>query len=232
MTVRLLCFPYAGGNAKGYTRWRRHLPDWIEVAPVQLPGRGERVRHTPLSTWDDLMADVLARVGEHDGPVALFGHSLGALLAFECARALSAAGREPLWLFASGHRAPHLAMREAPISHLPDDEFVAALSGSPTAAALADPAFRDLLLPMLRADFTVSETYSFTEADPLRCPLTVLGGTEDPDVNAAELVAWHRHTTGPFDVWTTPDDHFFVDRAPAAVAGEVAARLAKAGPPG
>ncbi|ARF75857.1 thioesterase [Kitasatospora albolonga] len=226
--LRLLCFPYAGGNAQTYVRWRRHLGPDIEVCPMQLPGHGERIGETPRHRWDDLLADVRTRLASRtDRPVALFGHSLGALLAFECARILVAEhGIQPVRLLVSGHRAPHLPLREEVLHHLPDPEFLARLSErSRTLRALTDPEFRKLLLPMLRADFTASETYAYVERPPLSCPVTALGGEQDADVSLAELSAWQRHTTGPFELAAFEGDHFFVDDAWKTVVATVGDRL-------
>ncbi|MEV7909371.1 thioesterase II family protein [Streptomyces griseus] len=227
----LLCFSYAGGNAQTYVRWRRHLGPDIEVRPMQLPGHGERIGETPRHRWDDLLADVrtaLTGLTDRRGrPIALFGHSLGALLAFECARILTTEhGIQPVRLLVSGHRAPHLPLREELLHHLPDPEFLAKLSErSRTLRALTDPEFRKLLLPMLRADFTASETYEFTEGPPLTCPITALGGAQDEDATMAELSAWRRHTTDRFDLAAFEGDHFFIDDAWRRVVSTVGDRL-------
>ncbi|WP_278262532.1 alpha/beta fold hydrolase [Nocardia sp. AG03] len=226
--IRLLCFPYAGGNAQSFVRWRRPLGDEIEVRPMQLPGHGERMGEPALHTWDGLLADIRHRVRDLlDRPIALFGHSLGALLAFECARMLTTEfAVPPVRLVVSGHRAPHLPLREAALRGLPDAEFLDRLSErSRTLRALTDPAFRALLLPALRADFTVSETYEFTAAPPLTTPITALSGARDTDALPWELAAWREHTTGPFDSVSFPGDHFFVDDDWEAVATTVADRL-------
>ncbi|ONI78022.1 thioesterase [Actinosynnema sp. ALI-1.44] len=226
--LRLLCFPYAGGNAQTYVRWRKLLGQDVDVRPMQLPGHGERIRETPQHRWDGLLADVRAKlVGMLDRPIALFGHSLGALLAFECARILVAEyGIRPVRLLVSGHRAPHLPLREEVLHHLPDAEFLARLSErSRTLRALTDPAFRKLLVPMLRADFTASETYAWLDGPPLECPVTALWGEQDPDVDLAETTAWQRHTTGQFDVVPFAGDHFFVDDKWKEVVAAVGDRL-------
>ncbi|MEU6485835.1 alpha/beta fold hydrolase [Streptomyces sp. NPDC046887] len=226
--LRLLCFPYAGGNAQNYVRWRRHLEPDIEVRPMQLPGHGERISEPPRHRWDDLLADIRTRLpSPTDRPIALFGHSLGALLAFECAHILVAEhGVQPVRLLVSGHRAPHLPLREEVLHHLPDPEFLARLSErSRTLRALTDPGFRKLLLPMLRADFTASETYTHTERPPLTCPITALAGEQDEDARLPEVAAWQKQTTGPFELTPFPGDHFFIDDAWQAVAATVGDRL-------
>ncbi|MGX2993178.1 thioesterase II family protein [Streptomyces sp. JNUCC 64] len=226
--VRLLCFSYAGGNAQTYVRWRRPLGEGVEVHPMQLPGHGERIGERPEHRWDALLDDVRTRLAKlADRPIALFGHSLGALIAFECARMLVAEhGVQPVRLLVSGHRAPHLPMREEALRHLPDAEFLARLSERSRALrALTDPGFRALLLPVLRADFTASETYAFTGGEPLTCPVTALGGEQDQDAGLPELAEWRQHTTGGFELVAFPGDHFFVDDAWQAVVAAVGDRL-------
>ncbi|MEU4180381.1 alpha/beta fold hydrolase [Streptomyces sp. NPDC026589] len=226
--LRLLCFPYAGGNARTYIRWQRHLGPDIEVCPMQLPGHGERIGETPRHRWEDLLADLRTRLpGLADRPIALFGHSLGALLAFECARILVAEhGVQPVRLLVSGHRAPHLPLREKALRHLPDPEFLARLGErSRTLRALTDPEFRKLLLPVLRADFTASETYAYAEGQRLTCPVTALGGDRDEDASLPEIADWRRHTTGPFDLAVLGGDHFFIDDAWQEAVATVGDRL-------
>ncbi|MEV3873161.1 alpha/beta fold hydrolase [Streptomyces sp. NPDC049906] len=226
--VRLLCFPYAGGNARHYVRWRPPLGPDVEVHPVQLPGHGERIGEPARHRLDEVLADVRGRVaGLVDRPIALFGHSLGALLAFECARMLVGEfDVRPVRLVVSGHRAPHLPLREEVLHHLPDAEFLERLGArSRTLRALTDPDFRRVLLPGLRADHAVSETYAFVAGPRLTCPVTALAGEEDADADVAEVSAWQRHTTGPFELVPFPGDHFFVDDSWEAVAALVGERL-------
>ncbi|MFC8693830.1 thioesterase II family protein [Streptomyces parvus] len=226
-----MCFPYAGGNAQAYVGWRRHLAPDIEVCPMQLPGHGERIGEPPRHRWDDLPADIRTGLTDlatpRDRPIALFGHSLGALLAFERARILvSEHGIRPTRLLVSGHRAPHLPLREETLHHLPDTEFLTGLSErSRTLRALTDPEFRSLLLPMLKADCTASETCAFREGPTLTCPITALGGERDEDAPLGEAAAWQRHTTDRFDLTALPGDHFLIDDAGETVVTAVGDRL-------
>ncbi|WP_424918214.1 thioesterase II family protein [Streptomyces sp. wa1064] len=148
-------------------------------------------------------------------------------MAFECARILVVEhGVQPARLLVSGHRAPHLPLREEVIHHLPDAEFLAKLGEwSRTLRALTDPEFCKLLLPMLRADFTASETYAFAEGPLLTCPITALGGERDEDATLGGVAAWQRHTTGRFEVTAFPGDHFFIDDAWEAVVTTIGERL-------
>ncbi|WP_158889663.1 thioesterase II family protein [Amycolatopsis anabasis] len=212
-TVRLYCLAHAGGDARMFAKWAELLPEYIEVCPVQLPGRGERLRQRPLDTLDAVLDDILPVV-DTSLPYALFGHSLGAILAFEAADRLR--DRAPARLFVSGHRGPHLPLREEVIHHLPDAEFVARLRelGGTPQVVLENPGFLRMFLPVMRADFTISETYRYQNRAALNCPIVVFGGTEDPDVNSAELDGWRRHTDGGCRVEQFPGDHFFLFNEP------------------
>ncbi|MEU0518317.1 alpha/beta fold hydrolase [Streptosporangium sp. NPDC006007] len=223
-TVRLYCLAHACGDARMYAPWSAWLPEHVQVYPVQLPGRGDRVGERPRWTLPEVLAEVLDAVDTR-GPYALFGHSLGALLAFEAAHRLRE--RPPVRLIVSGHRAPHLPLREEPTHHLPDEEFVARLAvlGGMPQIVLDNPEFLRMLLPAMRADLTVSETYRYRERPTLDCPVSVFGGTEDPTVGRDELILWHRHTAGICRITQFPGNHFYLTADPdpvlAALAGEL-----------
>jgi medium-chain acyl-[acyl-carrier-protein] hydrolase len=151
-----------------------------------------------------------------DKPFAFFGHSMGAVLAFEIARLLRAeSGPPPAHLFASGRQAPQLPHAAAPTYDLPDDKFIAELrrlKGTP-AEVLEQPELMQLMLPLLRADFEAVETYEYREGAPLDVPISVYGGVGDAEVSRAELDGWCRQTSGPCVVRLFPGDHFFVNTA-------------------
>jgi surfactin synthase thioesterase subunit len=206
-SVRLYCFPHSGGSAGEYLRWADRLPD-VEVWGLQLPGRGGRHREPAFTRMPALVRELVADV-RFDGRFALFGHSLGALVAYEVARALRAAGRRPpAWLFASGHPAPDLPRTAPPLHHLPDAELAGRIGTLPPEVR-DDPGLLDLALPAYRADLAIVETYRHVPGEALDCPITVIGGTEDEPTDA-ELAAWRRHTTGPFALHCLPGGHFYL----------------------
>jgi medium-chain acyl-[acyl-carrier-protein] hydrolase len=212
--LRLFCFPYAGGGASAFFSWQRSLPRGVEVRGVQPPGREGRVRERPIAEWgpflDGLMAELVPRL---DVPFAFFGHSLGATVAFEVARRLRAmGGPQPLHLFASGRTAPHLPMEDPPVHALPEPEFVAELRrlGGTPEEVLGNADLMSILLPLLRADFGLSETYEHTPGDPLDLPITGYGGVRDERVEPERVSAWRQHTRAGFREVMFPGGHFFL----------------------
>jgi medium-chain acyl-[acyl-carrier-protein] hydrolase len=214
--IRLFCFPYAGGSAAVYRGWSDRLPAEIEVLPVELPGRASRFREEPFRRLDELVAKTAeALQPRFDRPFAFFGHSMGALIAFELARHLRREGmEEPRWLLLSARRAPHLSQEEEPYYDLPEAEFVdklRELNGTPE-EVLQHPELMQMMIPLLRADFQVNETYDFAPEEPLACPISALGGVGDPEVSRDHLEAWKEHTSGPFSVRMFEGDHFYIDQ--------------------
>lgn len=216
-SLRLFCFPFAGGGASVFRNWFQDLPPEIDVRPVQLPGRERRLMEMPYDHLDPLVAAVERALLPHlTMPFAFFGHCLGALIAFELSRRLRALyGIQPAWLFVAAHRAPHLPDRFAPSHRLPDAEFVAELRrrNGTREEVLANPGAMRLVLPLLRADFAVCETYLYRPRKALDCPITVFSGIADPSVVPEELESWAEHTSGPCNVCILPEDHFFIQTA-------------------
>lgn len=229
---RLVCLPFPGAGASTFLPWAKLLPVEVELAAVQLPGREDRFPETPLTSWSDLVGPIAAAILDCPGPpVALFGHSGGALLAFEVARELRARGTAPAHLFVSAEPAPDHP-RDSQLHTLADAEFlrqVRARGGIP--AELADnQELLELLLPVLRADFTWSETYRYQSEPPLSCPLTAFAGRQDQITGADELAGWRAQTTGPFRTQLVDGGHFYL-REPAG-AETVTDQIARALRPG
>lgn len=220
--VQLFCLPYSGASAMVYSRWRRAVPAWLSVVPVELPGRGARLGEALQTDMHalarQLAKEVLPRI---TGPYALFGHSLGALLAFEMAHALREGGApQPLALIASGTAAP--TRREDyergfadPKS---DDELktqLRDLQGTPP-EVLANQELMELTLPILRADFLMCGRYQYRARPPLTCALHVLGGAQDR-ASQEQLVAWQQESQGSFTLDMLPGGHFFIHEHEAKV---------------
>lgn len=208
---RLFCFPFAGGAASAFREWRFAQGDDLEVVAVELPGRQKRVNELPLRHVSKLVKDVMEALPV-DKPFAMFGHSMGGLLIFELARALAGSQAALRHLFVSSFRAPHLPQRTRLKHLLPDDELVEEvkrLEGTPQ-ELIENPEALEMILHLLRADLAVVETYTYTDALPLKCPMTVFGGTEDDDVSEAELEQWDAHTTGQFRLQMMEGNHFYL----------------------
>jgi medium-chain acyl-[acyl-carrier-protein] hydrolase len=203
---RLFVFPHAGAGASAY-RLAAHLPDTVEVCTVQLPGRENRFAEPALTSLDDAVAALAPLIADYtDLPYAFFGHSMGSLIAFETARQLRTRGiRLPDRLFLSGMRAPGLPDRD-PRHTLLDDKLLATAEFDGV-----DAEVRELLLPVLRADLTLCETYTPRAEAPLPCPLTVLAGSDDDSVDEAELAGWCAHTSAEFHLQLFPGlPHLYV----------------------
>lgn len=215
--MRLICFPYAGGGASVFRSWAdsEFLAD-IEVCAVQLPGREARITEPPVCDLRRLVPLLREALEPYlDRPFAFFGHSVGALVSFELARELRRIrGVEPSHLFVSGCPAPHLQDSER-ICDLPEDEFLARLgrfNGTPP-EVLNHPELMQLMLPALRADFSLRDRYVYREEPPLDCPITAFGGMSDQHVSGVVLGSWRRHTRERFQLWLFQGDHFFVRSA-------------------
>lgn len=210
---RLYCFCYAGGSAANYASWHADLGPDIEVCAIELPGRGMRFGEAPetsLAQVTETVAQMIARQG--GAPFAFFGHSLGALLAFEVARYLQQRGLPtPLHVFASGASAPQ-HRRQTDVHLLEDGALIDKLkefNGTPP-AVLENRELMELLLPMLRADFSMAANYTYRAAPLLRLPLTVLMGRDDENSEGDGVEGWRKETTGPFHVEWFEGGHFFI----------------------
>lgn len=219
--VRIFCFPHAGGSGYLFQRWATHIPDDLDLCAVELPGRAERLHEAPFSRLPALMPPLLAHIRPHLGlPFAFFGHSMGAMIAFELARDLRRYGLPlPAHLFVSGRRAPHLPSRRRRLHELDDSEFkseLRRLQGTP-AAVLENQELMELMMPLLRADFTLIETYACAAEEPLDTPISVFGGSEDPETSREELEGWAAHTNRFGAVRIYPGDHFFLQKHAAGL---------------
>lgn len=221
--VRLVCLPHAGGSASYFLPLAIALSPAVDVVAVQYPGRQDRRSEPPvtdMAVLADQVYDVLRR--EPERPLALFGHSMGAVLGFEVAQRLEAEGRGPFRLFASGRRAPSCERTET-FHRLSDDGILAEVrrqNGTASSLLLDDELMR-AALPALRADYRATETYRCAPGAMVKCPVTVLTGADDTKTTPEEAEAWAAHTSGACDLREFPGGHFF----PTGRFDEIAALL-------
>lgn len=225
----LVCFPHAGGSASFYFPVSRALAGTFDVIAIQYPGRQDRRSEPPLDTIDglaDRIAPLLRSLTVR--PLTLFGHSMGATVAFEVARRLESVGTGPAALFASGRHAPSRHRNEA--VHLRTDDGVLAevrsLNGTESTLLDDDDLVR-MILPAIRADYRAIETYRYSPGPPLRCPITVFVGDADPKVTVDEVLAWREHTTAAFTHRVFPGGHFYLIPHAAEVIRELATFAAR-----
>ena len=230
LRLRLFCLPNVGAGGAQYYAWSRLLPAGVELCPIQLPGRENRLAEPPFERLDELIETLVEVLGPClDLPFAIFGHSLGALTAFELARGLRGRyGLTPAQLFVSGRRPPHLPPNLSPIHALPAVQFLRELAnrynGIPD-AVLRDRELLTLFLPILRADIAVMESHVWRAGEPLDCPIAVYGGLQDDRAPQADLAAWAPHTTRPVEVKMFKGGHFFHQSARTELLAEMSATL-------
>jgi surfactin synthase thioesterase subunit len=234
-SLRLFCFPYAGGGASVFRKWAETFINYgVEICAIQPPGRESRISERPFKSLSPLVHALAAELtGPFDVPFAFFGHSMGALTCFELARTLHGTGRQlPEHLFVSGARAPHVPRVERKLHLHADSEFIYQVAnryGGLPPAVLAEQELIDLLLPALKADFTAYETYEYREGSPLAVPITSFGGRNDPLVRQAELEAWREHTNRHFTLKLFSGDHFFLNTERDEVIVSILGQLRLAG---
>ncbi len=226
--LRLFCFAYAGGGASVFRTWPGGLPRGVEVCALQLPGHESRIGEAPHRSVGPLVAALAEAIDPYlDRPFAFFGHSMGALVAFELARELRRTSRpRPVGLSLAAFRAPQLPNPNIRIHHLPDEMFAVVLRAEGVSEkVLQNEELMAALLPTLRADFELCDTYAYTPQAPLACRLSIFGGVDDVRVGADDLDGWRMHTTGPSSVSLFPGSHFFLHSAQDALLAAMAQDL-------
>ncbi|MBU6463204.1 MAG: thioesterase [Bradyrhizobium sp.] len=230
--LQLYCLPYAGGSARVFQSWRDILPHDTALIGVEYPGRGRRISERAIDRIDILASQLVGALADAPPiPYALFGHSMGALTAFEMAHQLSNRGASlPILLIVSGHGAASVSSVDNPVHASPDDEFLGRLRklNATPPEVLEMPELLELIMPFLRADFRAAETYVPAKRPKLDIPIVAYGGLLDPDVSRAELLAWANETTAPCAVRMFPGDHFFLQTAPDNVVGTLVRDLTQA----
>jgi medium-chain acyl-[acyl-carrier-protein] hydrolase len=229
--ARLFCFHHAGGGAAAFRTWPQALPPELEVCAIQLPGRANRLREPAFTSVPSLVEALTAQLEPYlTLPFAFFGHSMGAVLAMEVARALVASGGPaPEHLVVSARRPPHVPNPDPLLHVLSDAQFLRELNqryGGIPVELFHDREVMDLLLPGLRADITALETHNPPRRTPLSMPLSVFGGADDPITPRHHLEAWRDDTTGPFRVRRFAGGHFYLTERQGELLADLAAALA------
>ena len=213
--LKLFCFPYAGGSAATYMSWAKSLPANAELIPVQLPGRANRLFEPAYSNMDSLISELLNEIEPMlNQPYILFGHSLGSRVAFELMAQCKKSGLPiPEHFIASGSRGPQNCSFEKPIHHLSNEDFILKLmelNGTPK-EVLENEELMTLCLPLLRADFELAHTYSYTSNEKFNCAVSILGGEEDHDITRCDLLSWGDFFSQSQKLHFLPGDHFFIE---------------------
>ncbi|GAA2870915.1 pyochelin biosynthesis editing thioesterase PchC [Streptosporangium fragile] len=224
--LRLVCFPHAGGAPSFYRGWQDRLPADVELSAVCYPGRQNRINEPPIDRMEPL-ADHVCRALESwtDRPLALFGHSMGAVVAYEVAvRLVEHHGIRPAALLVSAHAAPHLCAGDARTAPLDDGEL-AELAAAGDPVLRCSPELMDLVMPALRADHDLLHAYRPAHVPRIAVPITGYLGADDPRVDHEEMRAWNRVADAGFELRTFPGDHFYLAGAEEALVADIADRL-------
>jgi surfactin synthase thioesterase subunit len=214
----LICFPYAGGSTHIYQGWARHFRDEMDIKAVSLPGRSHRLREAPLCDWDQLLANLREELTPWlEVPHVLLGHSFGGRIAYEMAQGLESEGLETTQMvIVSGCRSPRHP-QNLPMMHLLSDaeflEAIGTMAGTPP-EVLENPAIMRIMLPALRADMMLSETWVDCHEAPIRVPIHAIVGREDAIENSDSMVGWSEYTTSHFALSEISGTHFNISESP------------------
>ncbi|MFH8568044.1 thioesterase II family protein [Streptomyces sp. NPDC017993] len=227
--LRLICLPYAGGTAGAFHSWADRLPANVELVAVQYPGRQDRFQEPCVEEMAPLADHIAQELAPYcDRPFALFGHSMGAAVGYEVALRLEARyGARPQHLFVSGHASPLLPRGHRDV-HLRDEESMLEWFGELGAmdpAVLADKELRPLVVPSLRADLRLIETYRPAPHRPVSAPLTSYVGDADPGVDPDDAAAWSELTSGEFSFRVFPGGHFYLSDQETELLADITERL-------
>jgi len=218
-TARIFCFPFAGGAASAFGAWNAILPSWMELCAVQYPGREGRLHEACITDLDALLEMLVFSIEPYcDLPYVFFGHSFGALVAYELAKRMAARQNAPIRLFVSGRNAPNRWTGD-PVHALPDPQLTQRLIdlNGFTPELIQCREMLDILLPIIRADIRMSETYDYREQTRVPCGISAFGGIDDPWVLLDGLQDWANHTTGSFMLRMMEGDHFFLRINPSVL---------------
>lgn len=227
--TRLFFFPYAGAGPSAFHQWCKEFPDTVEAHIVHYPGRGSRYNEPPIKKLSDLVEKIHQAIQPLlDKPFIFFGHSMGGTIAFELTKNLKQNNSpQPLALFISASGAPHIPNPNQLLHTLSDNEFLKSLkdlNGTPS-EILNQPELMQLLLPTLRADFELIETYQYKSSTPIDPPIFALGGLDDPRVSRESIQAWATHTNSHFEAKFFKGDHFFINTAKESITHHIISSL-------
>lgn len=226
--INLYCLPFAGGSKYSYRGYSKYAPSYLNIVPIEIPGRGSRVNERLLTNLDTIANDVFSQIkNKLDEPYAIYGHSMGTLIAYALTKRIIKENlKQPLYLFLTGCTGPSLRYRDLVDHLLPKQEFfreIKKLGGSPD-AVLNDPILMDFFEPILRADFEAVATYNYERSEPFSIPISVIIGAEE-NASFEEAMAWQQETTLPIEVKTLPGNHFFIFDHEATIIQSVAEKL-------
>lgn len=214
--MRLFCLPYAGGSEVIYYKWKRYIHPLVKVDPIELKGRGKRFSEEFYETFEEAVDDIFESVRDKlvDDEYAIYGHSMGSLLAYELYyKIYNKNFRLPKHIFFSGYKAPNIIREKNNIHMLPDGEFikeVIGLGGTPEELIKSDELLQ-LFTPILRSDFRMLENYIYKDRkDKIQCDISILNGKQD-DITLEEILAWKNHGDKGFKVYNFEGDHFFIN---------------------
>lgn len=213
--IRLFCFHYGGGSASVFRQWAKGLIDEAELVAIQLPGREERFNEPLLDNISAVLDNLFLNFNHYtDKPFIFWGHSIGALIAFEFVRTLRIRNKlQPRHLIVSGAKAPQVPLKKLPIHNLSDVQFVEELkkyNGMPD-YIMQDQELMSIFIPIMRADFRISEIYNYYDQEPFNFPITALGGVNDYTFDSQDLAKWHTQTNSSFKQYILAGDHFFIN---------------------
>lgn len=214
--LRLFCLPYAGGNASMFAPWQQLLGPDIEVMAAHLPGRLKRIKEVPIRAMPELARELSTEMRPYlDRRFALFGISMGALAAYETLRLLESAGFEAVRLIVASYPAPSLPLRRRPMHAASDEEFTQMLRviGAAPRALLDSAGMLEIVLPAVRADFELTETYKYSDRPPIRASITAIYGADDHVTSKYDMAEWSRETGAGFDLLEIGGGHFMVHSA-------------------
>lgn len=227
--VRLFCFPHGGGGGQAYRAWAGLMPDWIEVVAIQPPGRGPRLREPAVTAMAEMLDEVAGAISRQlDRPYAIFGHSVGALIAFETARELVARGAlQPMRVFLSGYASPGLASGHDALHRAPDDELLSFLGeiGQNAFSPEMPAELQQMVLSAVRADFELAATHRAALNPQLGVPVSLFGGEEDRSVPAQALAGWRDYVSQPPAMRLFPGGHFYTESNGRELTGAIAQTL-------